>query len=482
MSHVYFFGEPSNGRQKLELNLKTRLPIDCRRGKKPAVLVAYPRAFKAQYIAPAALLRGDAKTMNRKMLARALTAIGLSICLYGLGCMDESETVVGSTQGKQDPTVELPKVRNPVAAADIDNRSFTVSVPAQGEFYLAGQRVTREALAVAIRDALADKRVDEQRVYLRCSAALSFGAVREVLNVVRQVGYVDVDFVVRHTDSPRDAVLKAALFVAFDFKGDPADLITVPPRRQTTTTKRPPPPPPPPPPPRSVRGTKVQPIEPLGSQALVVETKNRSAPPDQAVALNRQVMSLSKLRSLLRDLLPQRPEKHVFIKPSRDTSYSDVITAMDVIKHAGAEPTYLLIDEVAVPSGIPRPDSHPPAINLPGRVAGGVPGGVPGGVRDEGPDDSPKIIRKSGGTLKESAIRRVEPTTPPSARKARVTGVVIVEVTVNEEGDVIAARAISGPALLRDAAVNAARGWKFTPTLLSGRPVKVIGTLAFTFK
>jgi protein TonB len=92
------------------------------------------------------------------------------------------------------------------------------------------------------------------------------------------------------------------------------------------------------------------------------------------------------------------------------------------------------------------------------------------------------IIRKSGGTLKESAIRRVEPTTPPRAKEASVTGVVIVEVTVNEEGDVIAARAISGPALLRDAAVSAARRWKFTPTQLSGRPVKVIGTLAFTFK
>jgi len=43
-----------------------------------------------------------------------------------------------------------------------------------------------------------------------------------------------------------------------------------------------------------------------------------------------------------------------------------------------------------------------------------------------------------------------------------VSGAVVVEVTVDEQGNVISARAISGPPLLRDAAVDAARGWKFS--------------------
>jgi len=46
---------------------------------------------------------------------------------------------------------------------------------------------------------------------------------------------------------------------------------------------------------------------------------------------------------------------------------------------------------------------------------------------------------------------------------------------------VISARAISGHPLLKDAAVNAARGWKFSPTMLTGVPVKVIGTITFNF-
>ena len=96
-------------------------------------------------------------------------------------------------------------------------------------------------------------------------------------------------------------------------------------------------------------------------------------------------------------------------------------------------------------------------------------------------ETAPIIVRKSGGVLQESADRRVEPTYPPLAKAARITGSVVVEVLVDEQGNVSAARAISGHPLLKDAAVSAARGWKFKPTLLAGSPVRVIGTLTFNF-
>jgi TonB family protein len=193
-------------------------------------------------------------------------------------------------------------------------------------------------------------------------------------------------------------------------------------------------------------------------------------------------MPLSSLRTVLSSLLETRPGKHIFIKPSRDRSYGDVIAVMDEIKGAGAEPIFLLIDEVEVPRKIPNA-GRPPALQsdaLPGGggVASGVVGGVPGGV----PDVLPRIIRKSGVALRDSATQRVEPKTPPLARAAKVTGAVVVEVIVGEQGEVISARAVSGHPLLKDAAVDAARGWRFTPTRLSGEPIKVIGTLTFTFK
>lgn len=94
----------------------------------------------------------------------------------------------------------------------------------------------------------------------------------------------------------------------------------------------------------------------------------------------------------------------------------------------------------------------------------------------------PKIIRKSGGVLQGSATKRAEPTYPPLAKAAQVSGSVVVEVTADEEGKVISARAISGHPLLKDAAVAAARKWTFTPTALQGVPVKVIGTITFNFE
>ena len=84
--------------------------------------------------------------------------------------------------------------------------------------------------------------------------------------------------------------------------------------------------------------------------------------------------------------------------------------------------------------------------------------------------------------MADSAIHRVLPESPPLARTARITGSVVVEVTVDEGGAVIAARAISGHPLLKDAAVGAARQWQFKPTTLSGVAVKVIGTLTFYFE
>jgi TonB family protein len=86
-----------------------------------------------------------------------------------------------------------------------------------------------------------------------------------------------------------------------------------------------------------------------------------------------------------------------------------------------------------------------------------------------------------GGVLQGEAIKRVEPQYPLTAKSNLVSGTVVVEVTVDEEGNVIDARTLSGHNLLQDAAKTAARGWKFKPTLLSGLPVKVIGTISFNF-
>jgi TonB family protein len=87
----------------------------------------------------------------------------------------------------------------------------------------------------------------------------------------------------------------------------------------------------------------------------------------------------------------------------------------------------------------------------------------------------------SEGVLQGSAITRVNPVYPPSARKMNATGTVEVEVTISEKGLVVEATAISGHFALRSAAVEAARKWVFKPAIFSDAPVKIKGVLTFTF-
>jgi TonB family protein len=80
-----------------------------------------------------------------------------------------------------------------------------------------------------------------------------------------------------------------------------------------------------------------------------------------------------------------------------------------------------------------------------------------------------------------AAIKQVNATYPPLAKSAHVSGSVIVEMTVDEEGNVISTTVTSGDALLRDAALSAARQWKFNPIKIGGVPKKVVSSLSFNF-
>jgi TonB family protein len=87
----------------------------------------------------------------------------------------------------------------------------------------------------------------------------------------------------------------------------------------------------------------------------------------------------------------------------------------------------------------------------------------------------------SGGILNGKAISLPPPEYPPLAERAKAEGTVIVQVVIDETGNVISANAVSGHPLLQAAAVAAARQAKFAPTSLMGEPVKVTGMLTYNF-
>ncbi len=83
----------------------------------------------------------------------------------------------------------------------------------------------------------------------------------------------------------------------------------------------------------------------------------------------------------------------------------------------------------------------------------------------------------NGGMLNGKAIYLPQ----PEVASAEATGVVLVQVLIDENGAVIDAKAVSGPQHLQAAAVSAARLARFSPTTLMGEPVKVAGTLSYNF-
>jgi TonB family protein len=99
------------------------------------------------------------------------------------------------------------------------------------------------------------------------------------------------------------------------------------------------------------------------------------------------------------------------------------------------------------------------------------------------PNPAPKPMLRpiSGGVLNGSATYLPPPTYPDTAKRMRTSGLVTVEVVIDENGKVISATAANGPSTLREAAIQAALRARFSPTKLSGQPVKVAGTISYKF-
>jgi protein TonB len=97
------------------------------------------------------------------------------------------------------------------------------------------------------------------------------------------------------------------------------------------------------------------------------------------------------------------------------------------------------------------------------------------------PPRESKPLNVSTGVLVGKAISKPAPQYPAIAKAAGVQGPVAVQVLIDEQGRVLSAKATSGHPLLQQAAVQTAYKWRFTPTMLSGQPVKVAGVVTYNF-
>jgi protein TonB len=68
----------------------------------------------------------------------------------------------------------------------------------------------------------------------------------------------------------------------------------------------------------------------------------------------------------------------------------------------------------------------------------------------------------------------IDPEYPPLARETQIRGTVVIEAVIDEHGNVVKARVVSGHPLLTGAALKAVQQWKYEPTSLNGQPVSVV--------
>jgi TonB family protein len=102
-------------------------------------------------------------------------------------------------------------------------------------------------------------------------------------------------------------------------------------------------------------------------------------------------------------------------------------------------------------------------------------------TNDNSNTNSNRDILASGAILNDKATSLPQPVYPPIAKQAHASGAVIVQVKVDEQGNVVSALAISGHPLLRAAAVAAARQAKFEPKKVGGKAVKFSGVIKYEF-
>jgi TonB family protein len=144
---------------------------------------------------------------------------------------------------------------------------------------------------------------------------------------------------------------------------------------------------------------------------------------------------------------------------------------------AAALPTVMALNKINVqPAFLSSINTPPLAVSSNQRASVAVEGDAP----------SRPVIRAplkpvSGGLLNGRATNLPIPVYPEIAKRARATGMVTVEVVIDATGKVIAAKAVSGPSMLHQAAERAATQARFSPTLLSGQPVKVAGVINYNF-
>ncbi len=164
------------------------------------------------------------------------------------------------------------------------------------------------------------------------------------------------------------------------------------------------------------------------------------------------------------------------------------------VVHTVVRPKFVT-GKLQAPTVIPKKiemihETPQPDVGMTGGVVGGVPGGsadgalggIIGGTGGLPPPPKPtEPLRIGGNVMAAKLINGPKPAYPQIAKMAHVSGTVMLHAIIAEDGSIQQLTFISGPALLKQAAMDAVRQWRYAPTMLNSQPTKVDTTISVVF-
>jgi protein TonB len=94
---------------------------------------------------------------------------------------------------------------------------------------------------------------------------------------------------------------------------------------------------------------------------------------------------------------------------------------------------------------------------------------------------APKSVSISSGVASGLLLQRRDPIYPALAKQSNVSGTVVLEATISKSGTIQGVHVLSGPVMLRQAAMDAVGSWRYRPYMLDSQPVDVQTTINLTF-
>ncbi len=379
--------------------------------------------------------------MNLRLAVIVLSIAVLSCSMIeGLGGAKEAEKV---RKLNESIPASMPHADEDLGANDPSN--FKIILPVKGQMLLGNpesEPIDQATLVSKIQEFTGAKTPDKKFVYIAAAVDIPSSEVAVVIDELRRQGVEIVKLVVSGRDPNVDEGGWLTKPVkrpdrVFELRISPTELFIEEGRPNPLTLF-------------VTNGTGGRPILNNEPQADL-----------EALSTRLNEVFKERERNGVRRVNSNETEKTVLVKHSKDDidqRYGDLVKLIDALKGSGASPI-ILSEGLPIPTPINFPeDVMPPRPSV---------------------NEIPKSI--SGGVLNGQALSLPKPPYPPAARAVNAKGAVNVQITVDVDGKVIRADAVSGHSLLRPAAVAAARNAKFAPKLLSGKPVKVNGILVYNF-